>query len=61
MSIKGSLTDQEVHGIDRMVRNIETGRFERGLSALTTAGALVTAAEIYFEHDSASLSSAAEY
>jgi hypothetical protein len=41
-------------GIDRMVRNIETGRFERSLSALTAAGALVTAAEIYFEHDKAS-------
>jgi hypothetical protein len=37
-----------------MVRNIETGRFERSLSALTAAGALVTAAEIFFEHDSAS-------
>jgi hypothetical protein len=35
-----------------MVRNIETGRFERGPSALTAAGALVPAAEIYFEHDS---------
>jgi hypothetical protein len=35
-----------------MVRNVETGRFERSLSALTAAGALVTAAEIYFEHDS---------
>src|SRR6266851_2229572 len=43
-----------VYGIDRMVRNVETGRFERSLSALTAAGALVTAAEIYFEHDSAS-------
>jgi hypothetical protein len=43
-----------VSGIDRMVRNVETGRFERSLSALTAAGALVTAAEIYFEHDSAS-------
>ena len=41
-------------GIDRMVRNVETGRFERSLSALTAAGALVTAVEIYFEHDSAS-------
>jgi hypothetical protein len=45
---------QPVHGIDRIVRNVQTGRFERGLSALTAAGALVTAAEIYFEHDSAS-------
>jgi hypothetical protein len=41
-------------GIDRMVRNVETGHFERSLSALTAVGALVTAAEIYFEHDSAS-------
>jgi hypothetical protein len=41
-------------GIDRLVRNVQTGRFERSLSALTAAGALVTAAEIYFEHDSAS-------
>ena len=43
-----------VHGIDRIVCNVRTGRFERSLSALTAAGALVTAAEIYFEHDSAS-------
>jgi hypothetical protein len=42
------------HGIDRLVRNVETGHFERSLSALTAAGALVTAAEIFFEHDSAS-------
>jgi hypothetical protein len=43
-----------VHGIDRMVANIETGHFERSLSALMAAGALLTAAEIFFEHDSAS-------
>ncbi len=42
------------HGIDRLVRNVETGRFERSLSALTAAGALITAAEIFFAHDSAS-------
>ncbi|HEY8045936.1 MAG TPA: hypothetical protein VIF35_16830 [Streptosporangiaceae bacterium] len=41
-------------GIDRMVRNVQTGHFERSLSALTAAGALVTAAEIFFEHNSAS-------
>jgi len=45
---------ETLHGIDRMVRNIETGRFERSLSALTAAGAVVTAAEIFFEHDKAS-------
>ena len=44
----------QAHGIDRMIANIETGHFERSLSALTAAGALVTAAEIFFEHDSAS-------
>lgn len=44
----------EILGIDRLVQNIQTGRFERSLSALTAAGALVTAAEIYFEHDKAS-------
>jgi hypothetical protein len=43
-----------LHGIDHLVRNIRTGHFERGLSALTAAGAVVTAAEIFFEHDSAS-------
>ena len=37
-----------------MVRNIEHGRFERSLSALTAIGALVTTAEIYFEHYKAS-------
>jgi hypothetical protein len=41
-------------GIDRLVWNIRTGHFERLLSALTGAGALVTAVEIYFEHDRAS-------
>jgi hypothetical protein len=50
----GGVVGRSVYGIDRMVRDVETGRFERALSALTAAGALVTAAEIYFEHDSAS-------
>src|SRR5512142_3382943 len=44
----------QAHGIDRMIENVETGHFERSLSALTAAGALVTAAEIFFEHDKAS-------
>ncbi len=46
--------DAVVQGIDRMVRNVQTGRFERSLAALTAAGSLVTAAEIFFEHDKAS-------
>ena len=49
-----SAGSETVHGIDRMLRNVREGRFERSLSGLTAAGALVTAAEIYFEHDSAS-------
>jgi hypothetical protein len=36
------------------VEAVRTGRFERSLSALTAAGAAVTAAEIYFSHDGAS-------
>jgi hypothetical protein len=43
-----------VHGIDRIVHNIETGRFERSLSALTAIGSVITSAEIYLEHDRAS-------
>ena len=35
-------------------RDIRTGRFERTLSALTAAGAAITAGEIYLSHDKAS-------
>jgi hypothetical protein len=35
-------------------RDLRTGRFERTLSALTAAGAAVTAGEIYMSHDKAS-------
>ena len=45
---------EAAYGIDRMVRNVRTGRFERSLAALTAAGALATSAEIFFEHDRAS-------
>jgi hypothetical protein len=34
--------------------DIRTGRFERSLSALSAAGAAVTCAEIWLEHDKAS-------
>ncbi len=53
-SSSATVTEPVLHGIDRMVRNIETGRFERSLSALTAVGAVVAATEIFFEHDSAS-------
>ena len=41
-------------GIDHLVRNVEHGRFERSLSALTAGAAVVTGAEIFLEHDRAS-------
>jgi hypothetical protein len=46
--------DEAAVGIDRLLRDVEHGRFERTLSGLTAAGALVTAAEIWMEHDRAS-------
>jgi hypothetical protein len=42
------------HLLDRMVRNISHGRFERSLSGLTALSALVTGIEIYLEHYKAS-------
>ena len=36
------------------LHDIRTGQFERSLSALTAAGAAITAAEIYMSHDGAS-------
>ncbi|MEV6206263.1 hypothetical protein [Kitasatospora sp. NPDC051914] len=37
----------------RLLVDVRHGRFERSLSLLTAAGALVAAAEIYLEHDRA--------
>ena len=42
------------HRIDRLVANIQHGRFERSLSGLTAVAAAVTTAEIYIEHYRAS-------
>jgi hypothetical protein len=42
------------HMIDRMLGNIQHGRFERSLSGLTAVAAAVTTAEIYLEHYKAS-------
>ncbi len=36
------------------LRDVRTGRFERSLSALSAAGAVVTCLEIWMEHDKAS-------
>jgi len=43
-----------VHTIDRLVQNIEHGRFERMLSGLTAFGAAMVCAEVYYEHYRAS-------
>jgi hypothetical protein len=53
-AVKDTAVKDAVQGIDRMVRNVQTGRFERSLAGLTAVGSVVTAAEIFFEHDSAS-------
>jgi hypothetical protein len=42
------------HVVDRVLRNVSHGRFERSLSALTAVSALITTAEIYIEHYKAS-------
>jgi hypothetical protein len=47
-------TGPVVQGVDRLVWNVERGKFERALSGMTTAAALVTGAEIFLEHDRAS-------
>jgi len=53
-STHGEALDEVVHLIDKMVRNVEHGRFERSLSGLTALAAVVTTTEIYFEHYRAS-------
>jgi len=42
------------NALDRLLANVEHGRFERSLSGLTAAAALVTGAEVYLEHYKAS-------
>lgn len=41
-------------GIDRLLADVRTGRFEQTLAALTAGGAVITTAEIYLAHDAAS-------
>ncbi len=43
-----------VRGIDRLVHDVRTGRFEQTLAGLTAVGALITTGEIYLSHDAAS-------
>lgn len=48
--IPTSVPPRAGHVIDRMVRNIEHGRFERSLSGLTAIAAVITTVEVYAEH-----------
>lgn len=50
----GDLVEEAEYFVDRALRNIAHGRFERSLSGLTAFAALVTTAEVYFEHYRAS-------
>jgi hypothetical protein len=50
----GGVRRRGEHLIDRAVRNVAHGRFERSLSGLTAAAALITTAEVYVEHYRAS-------
>lgn len=51
---RASTVGEAEYLVDRMVRNVRTGRFERSLSALAGVSAIVTGAEVYFEHYKAS-------
>jgi hypothetical protein len=44
------LPGSEAHFIDHLVRNVEHGRFEKILSGLTAASAVLVAFEVYYEH-----------
>ncbi|ORB86545.1 hypothetical protein B1987_25350 [Mycobacterium kansasii] len=50
----GHLVEEAEYFVDRVLHNVAHGRFERSLSGLTAFAALVTTAEIYFEHYRAS-------
>lgn len=50
----GGVVEEAEYFVDRALRNIAHGRFERSLSGLTAFAAVVTTAEIYFEHYKAS-------
>ena len=54
MSLARSDTVRVEHVLDRLLVNVEHGRFERSLSGLTAVAALVTGAEVYLEHYKAS-------
>ncbi len=53
MNKKRSPQSEVEHFLDRLVKNIEHGRFERSLSGLSALAAVITGAELWAEHDRA--------
>ena len=52
--LKGASTIPPAGTVERALTDIRSGRFERSLAGLAAAGALITVAEIFTEHDGAS-------
>ena len=52
--MRSRMRHRTVAALAAALHDVRTGRFERSLSALTAAGAAITAAEIYLAHDGAS-------
>jgi hypothetical protein len=50
----GEVVGEVEYFIDRALRNVSHGRFERSLSGMTAFAAVITTAEIYLEHYKAS-------
>lgn len=50
----GDWVGEAEHLVDRALRDVSHGQFERSLSALTAAAAVITTAEVYIEHYKAS-------
>ncbi|MCV7258048.1 hypothetical protein [Mycobacterium shimoidei] len=51
---RNGVVEEAEYFVDHALRNIAHGRFERSLAGLTAFAALVTTAEVYFEHYRAS-------
>jgi hypothetical protein len=47
---RGAAAATPEHLIDRMLRNVSHGRFERSMAALTAVSAVITTVEVYYEH-----------
>ncbi|MGB3412097.1 MAG: hypothetical protein WBA45_12980 [Microthrixaceae bacterium] len=46
--------DDPLYVLDKILQDVEHGRFERSMAGITAAGSVITAGEIWLEHDKAS-------